>query len=185
MAKTTKPTQVEIKAWKEKYGEIYALPVEDKTGYLRKPNMTDYKRAFAQYANGEIAFQEEMMKILRIGGDEEVFSDDAYFFPARKKMADFLAYPDAEIKELGSTQSEIVIEGHRCVVRKITRDDLKLAGLANPGAKAFVTQEKLFERIVKEKDAAYDNRNDASIRFPLYQAIEQLQNQKVAQLKKL
>ena len=39
-------TQKQINEWKEKYGEVYALPVDDKTAYLKMPKMADFKRAF-------------------------------------------------------------------------------------------------------------------------------------------
>lgn len=185
MAKTTKTTKDSIEAWKKAHGDIYALPIGDKTAYFRKPTMLDYKRAFSKYTEGEIEFQEEMMKILFIGGDREVLENDAYFLPARKRTADFLKYPDAEVNELEGGAIEIIIEGYKCKVRSVTREDLKLAKLANPSNKPFVTQEKLFAEIVSEKDAAFNDVNVAEIRFPLYQAIELLQNQKVAQLKKL
>lgn len=185
MAKS-KISDKQIKYWKEKYGGVYALPVEEKTAYLREPKMVDYKRAFtAMTKNGEVAFGEEMLKALWLGGDEEIKTADAYFLPARKILMDFFNYEDAEIKKLETGGNEITIGEHKCIVRIIGRDDLKIAEKKNPSGKPFVTQEQLFEMIVKEKDEAFNDKNNAEIRFPLYQAIEKLQNQKVAVLKKL
>lgn len=175
----------QIQEWKEKYGGVYALPVEDKTAYLREPDMKDFKRAFtAMQTNGDLAFGEEMITSLFIGGDEEIKTDDAYFLPARKEMVSFFNFDDAEITKEGN-KSIITIDGAVCKVRIITRDDLKLAEKKNPSNKPFVTQEKLFEAVCIEKDEAYNDRNNAAIRFPLYQAIEKLQNQKIAFIKKL
>lgn len=175
----------QINEWKEKYGSVYELPVEDKVAYLREPDMKDFKRAFtAMQTNGDLAFGEEMINILFIGGDEEVKNDDAYFLPARKEMATFFIFDDAEITK-EKNNSIINIGGAVCKVRMITRNDLKLAEKKNPSSKPFVTQEKLFEAVCIEKDEVYNDRNNAAIRFPLYQAIEKLQNQKVAIIKKL
>lgn len=175
----------QIQEWKEKYGSVYELPVEDKVAYLREPKMKDFKRAFtAMQNNGDLAFGEEMINVLFIGGDEEIKSNDDYFLPARKEIKEFFNFEEAEITK-EKNNSIITIAGAVCKVRMITRDDLKIAEKENPSGKPFVTQEKLFDRICLEKDEAFNDRDNANIRFPLYQAIEKLQNQKVAIIKKL
>jgi hypothetical protein len=175
----------QIKVWKEQYGTIYALPIEDKTAFLREPKMKDFKRAFTVMQNdGDLAFGEQMINLLFIGGDEEIKTNDEYFFPARKEIKEFFNFEEAEFtKEKNNTI--ITIGEARCKVRIITRDDLKIAEKENPSGKPFVTQEKLFDRVCIEKDEAFKDRDNASLRFPLYQAIEKLQNQKIAIIKKL
>lgn len=181
-----KPTEKQINEWKEKHGGVYEFPVEDKTAYLREPNMKDFKRTFAaMQRGGEIAFGEEMLSALWLGGDEQIRTDDDYFLPARKRLADFFDFGEAEITALESRKSKISVNGHSCIVRVVTREDLRIAEKKNPASKPFVTQEKLFEMIVLEKDQAFEDRDNAGIRFPLYAAIERLQNQKVAVIKKL
>jgi hypothetical protein len=183
MAKT-KVTKQQLAEWETQH-EVFELPVDDKIGYLRAPDMNDYKRAFsAMQKNGEVAFGEEMLAALWLGGDEAIRNEDAYFFPARRVLLDFLQYGDPEIKPLGDGKNEIRIGAHKCTVRAITRDDLKRAEKKNPGNKPFVTQENLFAIVCLEKDKAFDDKGDAALRFPLFQAIEKLQNQKVALLKK-
>ena len=175
----------QIKVWKEQYGTIYALPIEDKTAYLREPKMKDFKRAFTvMQNNGDLAFGEEMINVLFIGGDEEIKSNDDYFLPARKEIKEFFNFEEAEITK-EKNNSIITIAGAVCKVRIITRDDWKIAEKENTSGKPFVTQEKLFDRICLEKDEAFNDRDNASLRFPLYQAIEKLQSQKVAIIKKL
>jgi hypothetical protein len=178
-------TTKQINEWKEKYGEVYALPVEDKTAYLRMPSMVDFKRAFtAMQKDGEITFGEEMLNALFIGGDQEIKTNDDYFLPARKELTEFFNFDDAEIIPEGNN-SIIVIGDAKCTVRIITRNDIKLAEKKNPSGKPFVTQERLFEMVCVDKDEAFNNKDNAAIRFPLYQAIEKLQNKKIATLKKL
>lgn len=179
-------TTEQIDQWKEKHGGVYAFPVDDKQAYLREPNMFDFKRAFsAMQKDGDIAFGEEMLSALWIDGDEEIKKVDDYFLPARKKMIDFFNYDDAVTIPLEKRQTEITIGESKCVVRVITREDIRLAEKKNPSGKPFVTAEKLFEMICIEKDEVFNDKNNAEIRFPLYKVIEELQNQKVATLKKL
>lgn len=178
-------TQKQINEWKEKYGEVYELPVDDKAAFLRMPKMADFKRAFtAMQKDGELAFGEVMLEALFIGGDTEIKTVDEYFFPARKELTEFFNYDDAEIITEGNN-SIIIIGEAKCKVRVITRQDIKIAEKKNPSGKPFVTQEKLFEMVCLEKDDAFNDKEKASVRFPLYQAIEKLQNKKVATLKKL
>lgn len=179
--------QKQINDWKEKYGEVYELPVEDKTAYLRGPKMTDYKRAFSALQDqGELSYGETMLKALFIGGDQEILNNDEYFFPARKELKEFFNYDDAEITPEADTHNSIItIAGKKCKVRVIGRQDIKIAEKKNPSNKTFVTQEKLFEMVCIEKDEAFNDKENAALRFPLYQAIEKLQNKKVAIIKKL
>lgn len=185
--KENKTLDQKIQEWKEKYGGVYEFPVDDKVCYLRIPTMADYKRVFnAMDDEGEVGFGEEMLRALWLEGDEDIRKDDDYFIPARKKLTKFLKYPDAEITELADRKFNIKIQDAVTCVRVITREDIKTAERKNPSSKPFVTQEKLYELIkVGEHSAEFDNKEDAEIRMPLYKAIEELQNRKVAQLKKL
>lgn len=179
-------TKKQIADWKKEHGGVYHLPVEDKEAYLREPNMMDFKRGFtAMQEDGDIAFGEVMLKSLWLDGDQEILKSDEYFLPARKILVKFFKYDDAVIEDLESKKSKVTIDGKSCIIRVITRDDLKTAERKNPSSKPFVTQEKLFEAVCLEKDDAFADRNVAAIRFPLYQALEKLQNKKVAILKKL
>jgi hypothetical protein len=178
-------TTEQINEWKAQYGGVYELPVEDKVAYLREPKVRDFKMAFkAMQDDGDIAFGEVLLNCLMIAGDDEVKTNDDYFNPARKKLMKFFNYEDAELERKGS-KTTITIGDAKCVIRVITREDVRIAERKNPSGKPFVTQEQLFERVCIEKDDAFKDKDNASIRLPLYQALEELQNQKVASLKKL
>lgn len=176
----------QIKEWKEKHGGVYQIEVDDKVGILRAPKMKDFKRGFsALQDDSEVAFGEEMLSTLWLGGDEELRKDDEYFLSARKEVSKLLKYDDAEI--IPCDRDHIIkIGDEQVTVRVITREDLKLAEKKNPSQKPFVTQEALFDLIkIGEVPAAFEDRDNAEIRFPLYGAIQKLQNKKVSQLKKL
>ncbi len=182
----TKTMNIEqINEWKAQYGGVYELPVDDKIAYLREPKVRDFKRAFTAMQNdGDLAFGEEMINCLMIAGDEEIKTDFEYFNPARKKLMKFFNYDDAEVEKKGN-KITITIGDSKCTIRVIVREDVRIAERKNPANKPFVTQEQLFERICLEKDDSFKDKDNAAIRLPLYQAIEELQNQKVASLKKL
>lgn len=181
-----KATQEQIQEWKDKHGGVYALPVEEKTAYLREPNMNDYKRAFsAMQKNGDIAFGEELLSALWLGGDEAIKTDDDYFLTAKKQLIDLFNYPDAITNKIKNGRTEILIGDERCVIRTITREDLKMSEKRNPTGKPFATQEALFNMVCEESSEGFKDNKKAEIRFPLYQAMESLQNKKVGQLKKL
>lgn len=183
---TKKVDQKQIEAWKKEFGGVYELPIDDKTAYLREPKINDWKVAFTSLQeDGDTGFSETLLKSLFIGGDQEILTVDDYFLPARKKLSKFFSYEEPETKELEGRKTEITILGAKCIVRVITREDLRLAEKRNPSGKPLVTQEQLFNIIKIEADPEYDDRNNAEIRMPLYQAIENLQNKKIAHIKKL
>ncbi|HAO08206.1 MAG TPA: hypothetical protein DCQ50_14750 [Chryseobacterium sp.] len=175
-----------IEKWKESYGGVSVLPVEDKKCYLREPNMRDYTRAFTVMQDqGDSAFGDEMLQSLWLEGDKEILTDNDYFAPAKKEIMKMLRYDDPIINELPDRQKEIIIGGSRAVIRVITKEDVSIAERKNPSNKPFVTQSALFDLVKVEADPAFDDKQNPAIRFPLYQALEKAQNTKIAQLKKL
>lgn len=171
--------------WAEKYTHTIDFTVDDKMMVLRPPNMMDLKRAFTVLSDeGEIEFAEDLLNNLYIGGDREIINNDDYFFPAKKQMKKLLDFEEYKILKKEDGTIQITIQGHVCVVNKPTRNDLKVAERKNRNNKPFVTQEQLFLLVVVEKEKAFDDVNTAEIRFPLYKALEEIQNEKIAALKK-
>lgn len=182
MAKKATPAQ--LKEWKEKHGGGFILEVDDKVCYLRSPKMHDWKRAMSLLQeDGENALAESLLGSCWLGGDEEIKTNDSYFLSAKKKLVKLFEYPEAVVKHNGDKVC-ISIGKNTCEVRQITRDDLNFAEARNPSNKPFVTDEKLFDEIKISADKAFDDKNNAAIRFPLYKALDQLQQQKMAVLKK-
>ncbi|WP_155845003.1 hypothetical protein [Chryseobacterium daeguense] len=186
MSKETKSLEEKINGWKQQYGGVFELPIDDKICYLREPKIEDYKKAFIAMQNdGEVGFGETMITELWLEGDNVIKTDNDYFTPAKKEIMRMLNYDEPEIKEVGDRQHEIVIGDVRTVIRVITKEDLKAAERRNPSGKPFVTQAALYDLVKVSADPEFEDRNNATIRFPLYQAIEKVQNKKIAQLKKL
>jgi len=180
-----KVTKQQIQDWKAQYGGLYQLPVDDKVAYLKPPTMKEYKLAFTQMQkHGNVAYGESLLGSLFVGGDKEIIEVFEYSNSARRTLLDFFDYPDAVIENAGDF-AIIKIGEHTCKVHQVQRHHLKKAEKQNPNDRIFVTEERLFEIIKVEADVAFDDVNVPEIRMPLYQAIERLQNKKVAELKKL
>jgi hypothetical protein len=174
----------QIQEWKEKYGGGVILDAKDKGCYLRNPSMLDWKRAMSLLEeDGENAMALSLLSSCWLQGDEAIKTDDTYFLPAKKKLVKLFEYPDAKVEKQGNGYT-IEIEGKVCKVKPITREELDWAENKNPSNKPFVTDEKLFDSIKIEADKAYNDKNNATYRFPLYKALEELQNQKRVTLKK-
>jgi hypothetical protein len=174
----------QLQEWKDKYGGGSILEVEDKGCYLKPPTMLDWKRAMSLLQEvGENAMALSLLNSCWLGGDDVIKTDDSYFLPAKKKLVKLFEYPDAKVEKDGDTYT-IEIEGKVCKVKPVTREELDWAENKNPSNKPFVTDEKLFDSIKVEADEAFSDKNNATYRFPLYKALEELQNQKRATLKK-
>jgi len=92
-------TEKQIEDWKKKYGEIYAVTVEDKVGYLRKPDRKILSAA-NNYAQDSIKYNEFVLKNCWLGGDVVLMEEDAYFFAVCKKLGELIEVKEAELKKI-------------------------------------------------------------------------------------
>lgn len=97
-----KVTDEQIKAWKEKHKDVYAITVDDKTGYVRKPGRKDLSFAMAASSGGKdpVKMNEALLNSCWLGGDEEFKTQDDYFFAASQKLGDLMEMKEAELKKL-------------------------------------------------------------------------------------
>ncbi|MCS7027365.1 MAG: hypothetical protein NZ519_01245 [Bacteroidia bacterium] len=92
-------TEKQIQEWKQKYGEVYAVTVEDKIGYLRKPDRKILSAANV-YANDSIKYNEFILKNCWLGGDTSLMDEDACFFALCKKLGELIEVKEAELKKI-------------------------------------------------------------------------------------
>jgi len=169
-------TPEQIQEWKEKYGDLFELPIEDKILYLRAPKMIDFKAAMsALIKGGEVSYAEILLQLLTIGGDTEIIKNDEFFHVLKHEMQTLMNFDDPEIEILSNGQRRFIINEKEVIVRKPTREDLRKADQQNPSNKPFVTQEKLFELIKVKCDDIFLDKDNAEIRFQLYKGIELIQ----------
>lgn len=88
----------DIKQWKEKYGELFEVSVDDKSCILHKPTRKDL--SYASTVKDPIKMSELMLNQLWVAGDEEMRTDDELFMAVVAKMDTILKVKDAEIKKL-------------------------------------------------------------------------------------
>lgn len=93
-----KVTKEQIKEWKEKYGELFQITVEDKNCILRKPNRKDL--SYASVVKDPIKMSEVLLKNLWVAGDEDIKTDDELFMAVVNKMDEVLKVKEAEVKKL-------------------------------------------------------------------------------------
>ena len=91
-------TDEQIAKWKQTHGEIYLITVEDKSCVLRKPRRQDL--SYASVVKDPIKLSETLLNQLWVAGDEEIRTQDDYFFAAVNKMDTVMALKEAEIKKL-------------------------------------------------------------------------------------
>ena len=74
-------TPEQIAAWKEQFKNIYSIEVEGYVGYFQNPNRKHMNAAMSK-ANPDAALDmyEFLAKLTKIGGAEELISDDELFF---------------------------------------------------------------------------------------------------------
>lgn len=90
----------QITVWKGKYGSVFALTVEGKTAYLRKPDRKTLSYASTVGQTDPMKFNEVLLKGCWLGGDEEIRTDDELFLSASGKLGELIQVKEAELKKL-------------------------------------------------------------------------------------
>ena len=100
MSKETPTIEEQIQAWKKKHGDVFQITVEDKTAYLKKPDRNTLASAMAMGKTNPMKTGETILKSCWLGGDDEIKSDDSYFFGALQQIDQLIEIKAAEIKKL-------------------------------------------------------------------------------------
>lgn len=96
-----KATAQQIADWKKKHGAIFMIDFEDgKIAYLRKPTRKELSYAMTTQQSNPLGFAEIILQSCWLGGDDEVRTDDAYFFGASAKLDSLMEVKTAELKKL-------------------------------------------------------------------------------------
>lgn len=95
-----KATPEQIKEWKQKHGEIFALTVEGKTAYLKTPDRKtlSYAMTFAQ--TDPLKFAESILNNCWIDGDEEIRTNDILFLSVASQLNNLVELKEAELVKL-------------------------------------------------------------------------------------
>lgn len=177
-------TEKQIQEWKKEHGSFYELQVEDKVCFLKPPDMLAWKRALSKVKKGftSIEVTEEILKALWLGGDKEILEDDAYFLSIDEEIQEIIEYDPADV-DYKQDNITITIGDHKAFLRSPSREDLKKVERRKSN-NPFYKEENLFELLKIKADKAFEDRNNANIRMPLYKALGELENKKTNNIKK-
>ena len=93
-------TQEQIDSWKKQHGDIYAIKVDGKTAYLKKPDRKTLSFASVAGQKDPMKFNEIILENCFIGGDEEIKKDDSLFLAASAKIVELIEVKEAELVKL-------------------------------------------------------------------------------------
>ena len=92
------PTADDIAAWKTKHGDIFAVTIDSKTAYLKKPSRKAI--GFSMSAKDPIKAKEILLKEMWVGGDETMLVEDSYFLGLAGKVDELIEIKEAEVVKL-------------------------------------------------------------------------------------
>lgn len=95
-------TEQQIQEWKNKHKDIFLLTSDDKACYVRKPSRKDVSYAMAASSGGKdlIKMQEVLLNNCWLGGDEEMRTDDDYFYGVSPQLTGLMEAKEVELKKL-------------------------------------------------------------------------------------
>lgn len=98
--KSGEATPEQIEAWKALHGEIFAITVEDKIGYLRKVDRKTLSFASTIGTKDPMKFNEVILANCWLGGDEELKTNDDYFLAVSGTLSQLIIVKEAELVKL-------------------------------------------------------------------------------------
>ena len=98
--KSGQATPERIEAWKGQHGEIFAIIVEDKIGYLRKVDRKTLSFASTIGTKDPMKFNEVILTNCWLGGDEELKTNDDYFLAVSGTLSQLIVVKEAELVKL-------------------------------------------------------------------------------------
>lgn len=98
--KSGQATPEQIADWKALHGEIFAITVEDKIGYLRKVDRKTLSFASAIGTKDPMKFNEIILTNCWLGGDEELKTNDDYFLAVSGTLSELIVVKEAELVKL-------------------------------------------------------------------------------------
>jgi len=93
-------TPEQINEWKAKHGDVFEIAVEDKRGYIRKPDRKVLGAAMSFAQSNPLKMGEIILTNCWLGGDECIRTDDDYFFGVNAQLEQIITIKEAEIKKL-------------------------------------------------------------------------------------
>jgi len=93
-------TPEKVAQWKQVYGDIFAVEVENSICYLHKPDRKTLKAMASIGQADPIRASEILLENCWIDGDTTIKSNDEMFFAVSKELAKVIEIKQAELKKL-------------------------------------------------------------------------------------
>ena len=93
-------TKEQIQEWKNQYKDIFVISVEDKKVYLRTPDRKTLSYASTLATKDPLKFNEVILNNCRLGGDEEIKTNDELFLAVSSKLPDLIQIKEATLEKL-------------------------------------------------------------------------------------
>nr|DAR27476.1 MAG TPA: hypothetical protein [Caudoviricetes sp.] len=92
--------QEQIDAWKEKFGDVFAIKVDGHVCYLRKPDRKIISYASTAGKVDPLKFNEALLRQCWLGGSEAIRTDDDKFLAASGVLDKIVEIKEAELEKL-------------------------------------------------------------------------------------
>lgn len=92
-------TREEIAKWKEKWGDVYSVQVDESICYLHKPNRNTLS-AMSTLSNDAIRSSEFLLNNCWLGGDEAIKTDDEKFLGVVSQLGELVKVKSAHLEKL-------------------------------------------------------------------------------------
>jgi hypothetical protein len=89
-------TSEQLAFWKSQFGEFFAIVIENKVCYLKKPDRKALSYA-SQVGADPMKFNEVILKNCWIDGDEDILTNDSLFLAASSKLDQVIEFKKAEL----------------------------------------------------------------------------------------
>lgn len=95
-----KASAEQIQEWKQKYGDVFCITVEDKICYLKSPDRKTLSFASSVATKDPLKFNEILLKNCWLDGDQDIQTNDVLFLSASSKLTEIIQVKEATLEKL-------------------------------------------------------------------------------------
>lgn len=93
-------SEEQIAKWKQEYGDIFAIEVDERVAYLKKPTKHILAAANKSSKGEPFKFNDNIMRMCWLGGDEEIRVNDDLSLAVTGVLDEILEVATASVKKL-------------------------------------------------------------------------------------
>lgn len=97
---TGRATPEQVKEWKAKHGDVFALKVEGSVGYVKRPGRVEISHAEVMSGGSNTRYNETVLTDCWLGGDDGIKHDDRMFFGVSTQLDEIIEVATATVEKL-------------------------------------------------------------------------------------